>query len=82
MSIRVHIERLVLEGLPIGRHEGPLVQAVVEAELARLIAVQAPAQSGGAVARVWAPGIRIANGSTVASLGRQIAGSVYGGLGK
>ena len=36
--IKVHIERLVLEGLPVMRSEGPLVQAAVQAELSRLLA--------------------------------------------
>jgi hypothetical protein len=34
--VNVHIDRLVLDGLPVGSHEGPLVGAAVEAELARL----------------------------------------------
>lgn len=80
MSIRVHIERLVLEGLPIGRHEGPLVQAAVEAELARLIAAQAPTHAGGAVARVAGEGIRVANGASPARVGRDIARAVHGGI--
>lgn len=37
MIVNLHIERLVLDGLPVGSHEGPLVRAAVEAELARLI---------------------------------------------
>jgi hypothetical protein len=82
MSIRVHIERLVLEGLPIGRHEGPLVQAAVEGELARLMGEGAPAISGGAIARVSAPAVSLARNDDPARLGQQIARSVYGGIGK
>ena len=37
-SVNLHIERLVLEGLPLGAHEGPLVQAAIEVELGRLFA--------------------------------------------
>lgn len=37
MTVNLHIDRLVLDGLPIGAQEGPLVQAAIEAELARLI---------------------------------------------
>ena len=36
MNIQLHIERLVLDGLPLTRREGALVQAAVETELARL----------------------------------------------
>ncbi|MEK6374867.1 MAG: hypothetical protein AABO58_19485 [Acidobacteriota bacterium] len=78
MSIRVHIERLVLDGLPIAHRDGPLVQAAVEAELARLLAQRTPALSGGATPRVAAPSIAAA--PDAADLGREIARAVYGGI--
>jgi hypothetical protein len=84
MSIRVHIESLVLEGLPITRSQGPLVQAAVEAELARLMAEGGLAQelaSGGAVPSVPAGNIKLAGGGPN-HIGRQIARAVYGGIGK
>lgn len=37
MNIQVHIERLVLEGLPVTSLQGPLIQQAVEKELARLL---------------------------------------------
>ena len=37
MNINLHIERLILDGLPITRQQGPHVQAAVEAELTRLL---------------------------------------------
>lgn len=82
MTIRLHIDRLVLEGLPLGAHEGPLVQAAVEAELARLMAGAAPPPSGGATARVTAPAISLTPDNSPAHLGQQIARSVHGGIGK
>lgn len=36
MNIVIHIERLVLDGLPLGMQEALLVRAAVEAELSRL----------------------------------------------
>ena len=36
-NIHLHIERLILDGLPIERAQGPHVQAAVEAELSRLL---------------------------------------------
>ena len=36
-NIHLHIERLILDGLPIECAQGPHVQAAVEAELARLL---------------------------------------------
>lgn len=82
MTIHIHIDRLVLEGLPIGHHEGPLVQAAVEAELARLIAGGTRPPSGGATARVTAPSISLVHHSTPDQIGQQIARSVHGGIGK
>jgi len=84
MNIRLHIDRLVLEGLPVTRSQGPLVQAAVEAELSRLMSEGGLAQelaSGGAVPSVPADGINLAGGSP-ANIGRQIARAVYGGIGR
>ena len=38
MNINVHIERLVLEGLPVTDPDSPIVQAAIETELARIVA--------------------------------------------
>jgi len=84
MSIRVHIEQLILDGLPIARSQEPLVQAAVEAELSRLMAEGGLAPelaSGGAVPSVRADGINSVGGSP-GQIGRQIARAVYGGIGK
>ena len=37
MSIHLHIDRLVLEGLPLSPTDGPLLQAALESELTRLM---------------------------------------------
>jgi hypothetical protein len=37
MIVNLQIDRLVLDGLPVGSHQGPLIQAAVEAEVARLL---------------------------------------------
>jgi hypothetical protein len=85
MKVNLHIERLVLDGLPISRSQGALVQRAVEAELSRLLAADGLAPSllaGGAMP--YAPGgpMRLTNESNPDHLGTQIAQSVYGGLGK
>jgi hypothetical protein len=83
MNINVHIERLILDGLPVARHEGPLVQAAVEAELARLLAVDGLANSlmsGGATSAVSGPEITLRGNHNPARLGQQIARAVYHGL--
>ena len=80
--IKVHIERLVLEGLPLERRHGPQVQAAVEAELSRLMSdggLGPELAGGGAVPSVRADGVKSIGGSP-AQIGRQIAKAVYGGM--
>jgi len=78
----VHIERLILDGLPVT--QGPLVQAAVEGELARLLShgnSTARFNTGGALASLKGGSIQVAKGAGAAGLGAQIAAAVYGGLG-
>lgn len=85
MNINLHIERLVLDGIPLAPGERPLLQAAVEAKLARLLAsngLSDTLQSGGALYNVRTTGIQLTNAEGPARLGEQIAGAVYGGLGK
>jgi hypothetical protein len=85
MNIHLHIERLILDGLPIGSGQGALVQAAVEAELSRLLVqggIAPSLQSGGAVPSVRAEAIQFTAQSTPAQMGQQIAHSVYAGMGK
>lgn len=84
MNINLHIDRLILDGLPISHSQGPLVQAAVEAELARLLTengLTANLQAGIAVPSVRANGIQFTSGSSPAQMGMQIAQSVYSGIG-
>jgi hypothetical protein len=89
MKIHVHIERLILDGLPLGPGGGVRVQAAVEAELARLLAQGGGAEggvaeawpTGGAVPGVPATAIQLEAGARPAEIGGQIARSVYGGIG-
>jgi hypothetical protein len=85
MSVRLHIERLVLDGVDVGPGQHQLLQAAVQAELARLLGQGALApelMAGGAVARLAAPSISMAADATGAQVGTQVAGAVYGGIGK
>ena len=84
MNLNIHIERLVLDGLPLERHQGSLVQAAVEAELSRLLSengLAADLPAGVAVPRVNVNGIQVAPDNSPAQLGKQIAHSIYGGIG-
>lgn len=85
MNINLHIERLVLDGISLDAGQRPLLQAAVEAELARLLSSGglAPAlQTGGARQRLTAPSMQLTGGGSPDTFGRQIARSVYGGIGR
>ncbi|MES2741985.1 MAG: hypothetical protein V4754_13675 [Pseudomonadota bacterium] len=82
MSIDLHIERLVLDGLPFEPAQAGLLRAALENELGRLL------REGGLVPRadlgaamLRAAPVTLAAGASAAALGRQIAASVYGAVG-
>jgi hypothetical protein len=83
MKIALHIERLVLDGLPLGAAQGARLRRAVERELARLVASGGlPGVSqGGAVARADAGAIRMRPRDDADALGRKIAQATYRGIG-
>jgi hypothetical protein len=85
MKIEVHIERLVLDGLPVTASEAPRVRAAVESELARLFAtggLNRELAAGGAVPRVDAPEVRLARRERPEAIGQGIARSVHRRIGE
>jgi hypothetical protein len=81
MSINLHIERLILEGLPLSQTQGALVQVAVETELARLLAGQGLSHSSvGAVPCLSANSIYLTRESKPVQLGHQIANAIHGSL--
>lgn len=85
MNINLHIERLILDGLPLEARDGAILRAAVEVELARLLTennVAANWQTGGATPSVRADAIQLTAESSPTQIGRQIAGSIYGSTGK
>jgi hypothetical protein len=84
VKIDVHIDHLILDGLPLTRHQGPLVQAAVERELARLLAadgLSGEARTGRAAPVVNTAGFELGEPMHPTRLGQQIARSVYRGIG-
>lgn len=82
MTIHLHIDRLVLDGLDLAGGEHAAIGAAVERELTRLIAtggLAAWTHAGTALPSVAAPAIDAVRGP--GPLGTQIAGAVYGGIG-
>jgi hypothetical protein len=83
MSINVHIERLILDGLSVTDAQSPIIGAAVERELARLLArggLERSLQSGGAWATLPVEAVQLTS-SKPSQLGQQIAQAVYGGIG-
>jgi hypothetical protein len=82
--ITVHIERLVLDGIPIGKAQAPALQAAIEAELVRLLAVHGIAdefRSGAALASIRTGTITLSGENKPGGLGRKIARAVHAGIG-
>jgi hypothetical protein len=83
MNINLHIERLILDGLPVTTSQGLLVRAAIEAQLSHLLRAEGlnpELRAGGALRSVKAGGIHVANSSPT-HLGQQIGRAVYDGIG-
>jgi hypothetical protein len=83
MAVTVHIERLVVEGVRLGRHEAGLFRAAVEAELGRLLAGGDYADRAASVAvpAVRGEGVAWSRSERSEALGERVGRAVYGGLG-
>ncbi len=78
MNIKLHIEEMVLDGLPVCGPEAPNVQAAFQAELARLLAAGFVAPQTSSVLGSLAGGeIGISPGITAHELGGEIGRSVF-----
>jgi hypothetical protein len=84
VSVHVHIERLVLDGLPLAHSDGAFVASSLAVELGRLLGhvelapqlsepIAVPSVAGGVV--------RLTPGVVPAVVGRQIAAAVGTGMG-
>jgi hypothetical protein len=85
VNISVHIERLILDGIRLSPGQGARVKAAVEAELSRLLisgGLASGLQSGGALPSVRADSIQVSAEGNPSRLGKQIARSVYRGIGE
>jgi hypothetical protein len=84
MKINVHIERLVLEGLPVSISQTPQIRFAIQMELVRLLAsagVSDELRGGIAVPRVRAGAIQLGPRDQPANLGHSIAQAVHQGIG-
>jgi len=84
MNIHIHVERLILDGLPVTNLQGPQVRAAVEKELARLLAAEGLSheiRGAGVVPHVSGGTLRIGTEIQAARLGQSIAQAVHEGIG-
>lgn len=80
-NIELHIDELVLRGLPGAQHDR--IAAAVEAELQRLLDESGLPPSLAEVGRlptVQVDNLRLAAGTKPAAIGTQIAGAIYSSL--
>ena len=83
MNVELHIERLVLEGLPLSRHQSVALQNALEREVGRLLADRGVAAfTGGAVPNLPIAAIQLSAGGQPAQWGRQIAHTLCNGIAK
>jgi len=78
MNISLHIERLILEGLPITSNSGPQLQAAVEAELTRLFASDITLlPTSSSRARVLSNHLQIQSKNNATELGTKIGQTLF-----
>jgi hypothetical protein len=87
MRIKLHIERVVVEGSPIESHRGGEIGAAIEAELTRLLLTQgleprltSELRSGVSIPFLQAGSFNMDRQSNAASLGGQIAQALHNGI--
>lgn len=83
MTIRVHVERLALEGIGLSGVERARLERAMVAELTQLLsspgAAEAIAQRGG-LASVAAPDLIVQPNDTGTGIGRSLAHAVFGSI--
>jgi hypothetical protein len=84
MNINLHIERIIIEGLPVERNGQGALQSAIETELTRLLSengLAATLQSGGVFPNAPSSSIQLAGAESPAQIGQQIARAAYGSIG-
>lgn len=83
-AIRLHVERLVLDGLDVDPRDEPRLREALQAELGRLLAergLSPELAAGGARPALAGEPLETRSGERADALGTDLARSVYAGLG-
>ncbi|MDP5279831.1 hypothetical protein Q9Q95_12930 [Sphingomonas sp. DG1-23] len=79
MSVRLHIERLVVDaGLGAAGTDGQILRESIQAELTRLLTEQGPTWTSADAWRVEAPGV--AAQRSAEALGAEVARALHGSV--
>jgi len=84
MKIHLHIDRLILEGLPVSSMQGSQIRAAIQKELTQLLAthgLSGELRKGVSVPRMRAGTMQFGPESKPAKLGNSIAQAVHEGIG-
>jgi hypothetical protein len=83
MNIVVHIERLVLDGIPLTARDHEALRTALGEELTRQLAsgIHPDLRAGGAVPARNGGGIELPRGASATQVGSQVAGAVRGAIG-
>ena len=83
MIVNLHIDRVVIDGLPLERRDAPMIESALSEELTRLIGEGGAQGLGG---RRFDPVVRtepiMRTARDAGGLGRQIGRAVHGAIGK
>jgi hypothetical protein len=84
MTIRIDVERLVIDGIELDARGAEALRAAVAAELVRLFEQRRPGAGlgGGAVPMLRAPAVQFDAGASPTRMGSQVAQAVYGSIGR
>lgn len=81
MNLSVHIEHLVLHGLPVSATDSAAVQAAVQAELTRQLTENGlPLHQNGAFATVRGADVHLPQNTAPDTIGREIGAAIHEGL--
>lgn len=79
MKVRVHIDRVVLDGLPLATRDSGVVMAAIQRTIAEEIVagdLSPEVRGAGAIDRLGAPAIDLPHGASASAIGRRIGKSV------
>lgn len=83
MNIELHIERLILDGLPVAAADSTSVLTAVRTELTRLLTEDGLApglQRGGGIAGIRGADVHLSPTPAPDTVGREIGAAVHEGL--